>query len=63
MPCPEGYACTDLGATENGDYSKGERCLATCVRDTDGDALSRCETGMCKLSATGLTTVSADGSR
>lgn len=61
--CSDGQRCVDLGANEGGDFSKGKRCLATCASDADCDALSRCEAGACRLSATGLTTSSTVDAR
>jgi hypothetical protein len=52
--CRAGLSCHDLGDRAPGDFSGGQRCLATCQADRDCDSLSQCMDGVCQLEATGL---------
>lgn len=50
--CQGGLVKADIGPLQS--EQPDERCLEPCTSDTDCDALSRCESGICHLSATGL---------
>jgi hypothetical protein len=50
--CDEGLVCSDVGPVDQA--SGGTRCLPACSSDADCDALTACQAGVCRLTATGL---------
>jgi hypothetical protein len=50
--CEQGLTCTELDVDTGA--AAGGRCLRDCTSDVECDALSRCVTGTCQLSKTGL---------
>jgi hypothetical protein len=54
IACLPGNLCVDVGPRPPGDFSGGERCLPVCTTNTDCDTLTSCESGVCKLTTTGL---------